>query len=924
MIPVYNVEDYLQETLDSVAAQTVFDKTHVILVDDGSTDSSYEIATAFAELHPNVTAIQQENAGPGVARNRAMDMAETPYIAFCDSDDLMPPGALERLLKAIVEHGASMSVGKMDTFPKPTKFLWHKYFGKGDRLLESIADAPDFIHAAGPCHKVFDLRQLRAHGLRFGEGVHFEDAFLAIPMMLHAKGIALVDEEVYKYRRRPTQDSIMDSLFIRPQNYWDHLELVRYLGDMRPQLDAFKHEALERFLVRSYQGFAVRASEIFEDEADLRKIFETCQRLYEGIDVSFILRWTADTRHRVPFVAYLLDDFELFTRPQEKLRGVCASSGDLYLDYPVPARLLPLTRISRVDAVLEQTRLTPAGDELEVSGHLILNGMPLSEPLTTNLAVRVRGSGLSVPAQPQFRRDLTGSSVNQKEVRNERGWAGFTARIPVNQLRSGEHQIRVVFLTSTGQASRRCRMSAAFLRDARVITAGGRRILCRFTAPDIATMVIRNAGTKADDRRWKRELLRRDLGHVRHRRPLWKWRLLRAATERFMRNRDIWLIGERPDTAQDNSAHLFRYLRTKARRKDTYFLLAKDAADPQGLRKLGKVVKHGSLRHRFLLLHAKKLINSYDIDSYMLPPRWTKPEFLKHLNWRIGASRVFLQHGVTDKDVSRGLHRARTNVDLFVAAAHDEAEFVGDQLGYGDVAQPLGFPRFDALTPDNGNRKILFMPTWRVYLVAPSYDPGRTPKVRFEGSAYHTFLVGLFGSEKLRMALKEHGYTLEFLPHYELRSLVTDIVPDDKSFAMVDQSTRSVQDAMRQADLFVTDWSSTAFDVAYLGTPLVYAQFDPDEYWAGHYRKGYFDAARDGFGPVCHDAEQTVDAIVRYLENGCKREEEYSNRANSFFAHRDRENCARVADAIAALGSARAAAEPSTPVSVEEFVATGS
>jgi glycosyltransferase involved in cell wall biosynthesis len=142
VIPVYNVEAYLPETLDSVAAQTVFDKCRVILVDDGSSDTSLEIATEFADRHPNVTAISQENAGPGVARNRAMDMADTPYIAFCDSDDVMPPGALERMLTAIVRHGASIAVGNMHTFPNRTSFLWHRYFGKGDRLSSRSPTPP--------------------------------------------------------------------------------------------------------------------------------------------------------------------------------------------------------------------------------------------------------------------------------------------------------------------------------------------------------------------------------------------------------------------------------------------------------------------------------------------------------------------------------------------------------------------------------------------------------------------------------------------------------------------------------------------------------------------------------------------------------------------------------------------------------------
>ncbi|MEV0728466.1 CDP-glycerol glycerophosphotransferase family protein [Polymorphospora sp. NPDC050346] len=894
IVPVYNVADYLPETLDSIAAQTVFAQCHVILVDDGSTDGSDLLAKQFATEHPNVTAVQQENSGPGAARNRALDMADTPYVAFVDSDDLLPPRAIEVLLKAIVTHKASIAVGDMDTFPKPTMFLWKKPFGKGDRLLETVVDAPDLIFDAGPCHKIYDLAQLRAHGLRFREGVYFEDAFLAIPMLLKAERIALVDEVVYQYRKREAASSIMDNLFVRKQNFWDHLELCATLADLRPELDVFRREVLERFLVRSYQGFAMRAHGVFED-ADLWKIFEKLIRIYQDIDPSFIARWTLDTRHRVAYLAVKSYDFELFARPGERLRGVVACGGDLYLDYPVTPALLPLTRVSAVSARLEQARLSPSGDVLKLSGHVVINGLPMCGPMRTPLGLRVRGSGLTVPVVQERRLDLKAADESHE-------WRGFSAEIPVSQLRNGQHNLRLVFLSETGQASRQCQISAAFLRDANTKVAGDTRILPTFTGREDAALLVQRQAGPTGRRRWRNMMVRKDLRHIAARAPFWKQRLLRLVTAPLMGRRDIWLVGERKDTAQDNSSHLFRHLRQVERRRNVYYVLTKDSPDRHRLRDLGNVVTYDSFRHKFLMLHTTKLINSYDIDAYMLPTRWERSPFLKHLNWRIGSSRVFLQHGVIEKDVSAGLHRGRGAFDLFVTSAHREAEYVSTDLDYGDLVKTTGLPRFDALVPDRGRRRILFMPTWRTYLVTPSYNKAARPRVAFQGSAYQVFLSELFGSERLRQALRGHGYVLEFLPHYEMRSLLTDVVPADDCFAMADQTTRTVQDALRQCDLFITDYSSTAVDVAYLGTPLIYTQFDAEEFFTiGGYKKGYFDAREDGFGPVAETAEETVDAIVRYLENRCVREEKYSRRAADFFAVQDRNNCQRVAAAIAAL-----------------------
>ncbi|WP_212840539.1 glycosyltransferase [Catellatospora sp. IY07-71] len=893
VVPIYNVAAYLGECLDSIAGQTVFARCQVLLVDDGSTDLSPEIAQRFAGSHENVVYLRQENAGPGAARNRALDLADAAYVGFCDADDVLPPQAIELLLTAIRTHGATIAVGNMDTFPARTDFVWKKHFGKGDRVFSGLADAPDLIFDAGPCHKLYDLAALRASGLRFREGVHFEDAFLCVPMWLRAERIALVDRLVYRYRRRPTGDSIMDGLFVRPANYWDHLLLNETLDALRPGLDLFRKEALERFLVRSYQGFAMRAHELF-GEADLRRMFDACCRIYRDIDISFIVKWTLDTRHRVAYLACKAGDFEMFAHPDRALRGVLASGGDLFLDYPAPSGWLPLLKSSGMKAYAEQVRLSADGAELEISGQFTINGLPLTDPDRVSLALRLVGSAVTVPAQAVYRSDIAAA-------RPDNAWGGFTARVPAAKLRPGVHTVRLVVDTPTGQASRTCAVSAAYLRDAYPRRVKGRVVIPRTPRTgEQALLVVHPLRSRRERFKARMWSLRQDYEQYRRRDPFWRHRLVRLLTLPLMRRRDVWLLGERHDTAQDNSYHLFRHLRGQ-RRRHVYYLLRKGSPDRARLRGLGNVVRHGSLRHKFLMLHAKRLINSYDIDSYMLPPDWDRPAYLRHLSWRVGARRVFLDHGVVDKDLSTGMHRGRFPVELFVTSAARETEYVAERFDLRERAQTLGLPRFDGLVPERGSRRVLFMPTWRSYLVVPSYSRAAAAKQEFRGSTYHRFLTDFLESPRLAEALRRHGYRLDFLPHYEMRHAVLGAVAQSDVVRMIDQGTESVQDALRRCDLFVTDWSSTAYDVAYLGTPLVYAEFDPEEYRAGHYRPGYFDTARDGFGPVCGSAEEAVTAVIGYLARDCVREDEYTLRAKHFFEHQDRENSARVARAIEAI-----------------------
>lgn len=892
VVPIYNVEQYLSECLESVAAQTVFEQLQVILVDDGSTDSSGEVAASFAALHDNVTLIRQQNGGLGAARNRGLREVTAPLVTFLDSDDRLTPGALETLRRILLEGDAEVAIGRMQTFPKPTRWPWLKHLDEESKVLHGIEHAESLIHGASVCNKLFRTASLRRMGLQFGEGTHFEDVFVSLPVLLAADRIALTSTVVYEYRQRAGGGSIMNSIWSRTQNFWDHLAVEEFLARLRPSIPGPRRQVLDVFMVRSFQGFALRAPEALE-ERDLRIFFERCVALYGSTAPDLIHRGTLDARHRIAYVAFCLGDWDLFRGREDVIDGLeVLEDGKLCLllrGERSPDMLQYLLRVQRSVVMVESLEPEAGGSKVRIGGHVVVDGLPLHRRIPCDLHIKLsdRDGGLRV--RNEQRRVSAGGSVSVD-------WSGFVAEVPAEALGSGLHRLEIGFLTATGVHAVPARPSNGALRSARVLHLAGRRAVLVKQHTAAALRVLQGEGSSLRIR-WGWGRLLDDVKHVLRRRPLWGARLLRLLTLPFMRS-DVWLLGERRDTAQDNSFALFQYLRANRPEINAHYVLDQHSRRYPEVRALGHVVRHSSLRHKILMLHARALVNSYDIDAYLLPDGWATSKYLHYLAWRVGSRRVFLQHGVIYNDVSSPLRRGITGLDVFLASAEREAEAIREGMDYSAQVAVTGLPRFDQLNRGPVGRRILMMPTWRSQLVRPSYARDRAVSVDFDQSHFATFWKQLLHDPRLLDLLDRSDTTLEFFAHYEMAEVVGSLVPDHDKVLVSHHHSRSVQQAILDASLFVSDWSSTFFDAAYAGRPVVLAPFDEGDFRTHQYAKGYFDLERDGFGPVVTTVDDAVAAITRYVEGGFVRDEVFEERARTFFLHRDTRNCERAVEAI--------------------------
>jgi CDP-glycerol glycerophosphotransferase (TagB/SpsB family) len=414
----------------------------------------------------------------------------------------------------------------------------------------------------------------------------------------------------------------------------------------------------------------------------------------------------------------------------------------------------------------------------------------------------------------------------------------------------------------------------------------------------------------------------RSLGHeparrvrIRRRRDRRRLRrqLLDAGLRRYARSalaarryRDAWLLMDRDDQAQDNAERLYEHLRENEPTVNAWFVLSKTSPDWERLRRAGfRLIDHRSKRHTVALLNCRHLISSH-VDHYVVSPlsqaRFGRPR------WKF----TFLQHGVTKDDLSVWINSKP--IELMISAGPDEHEsLVGDDTPYVYTTHEVemtGFPRHDRLlaladqTPAERRKLILVAPTWRRDLLLDRVDDKTTRAglADFWQSEYALAWRSFLESESLHAAVTRHGWELVFVPHPNMQDYL-DSSPLPAHLTSHRFRDIDIQALLARTGILVTDYSSMAFEAAYLERPVVYFQFDQAKFFDGNhaYRRGSWDYQTSGFGPIARSVGAATDAVEALLDRDGRAEARYAERMAAALPLRDGKCCARTVEAIRAL-----------------------
>lgn len=196
IVPVYNVEDYIKECLDSLVAQTYKD-IEIVIVDDGSKDGSIAICEEYAKRYDNIVIYTKENGGLSDARNYGIKVAKAPYLMFVDSDDTLTPDACEVLLKLLEEQNVDIAIGELYRKGPNKVGTTVKMYEPVEALAEILRETS---FSTSACAKLFKRELFEK--VEFPKGMLFEDFGTVYKLFFEAKRIAYLEHDLYFYRVR--------------------------------------------------------------------------------------------------------------------------------------------------------------------------------------------------------------------------------------------------------------------------------------------------------------------------------------------------------------------------------------------------------------------------------------------------------------------------------------------------------------------------------------------------------------------------------------------------------------------------------------------------------------------------------------------------------------------------------------------------
>jgi len=369
---------------------------------------------------------------------------------------------------------------------------------------------------------------------------------------------------------------------------------------------------------------------------------------------------------------------------------------------------------------------------------------------------------------------------------------------------------------------------------------------------------------------------------------------------------NAWLFMDRDIQADDNAEHLYRYVSKHHSNINVYFVLRNISHDWKRLEKEGfKLLDFNSRDHQLALLNSDHVISSH-ADHYvvsLLEKKW----FSDLLRFKY----TFLQHGITKDDLSNWLNNKP--IDILVTGTKPEFYSIADDENrYKFTSKEValtGFPRHDHLLKLNSEvqteKLIVIMPTWRQGIVGDVVGEGNTRELvdSFYSSQYALAWKSFLHSEQLKQQIEANGFTVVFFPHANIQPYLNWFNPPSYINTVGHADIDSMQTLFCRAALMITDYSSVAFEMAYINKAIIYYQFDHDFVFGGGHltSKGYYDYKRDGFGPVCETEKELLLVVSDTLNNNAKPSLQYLERMERTFSHRDGLCCQRVFEAISNL-----------------------
>ncbi len=859
IIPFYNAEDTLNRCLASLTAQVFkFSQIEIILVNDGSEDSSSDICAGYTSEYSNFVYIEQEHSGVSAARNRGIEAATGRYVMFLDADDYLGKNAIEKAVSFFDKRYDDVDV-----------VSFHEIKKVNGNLVDQMRNK--YLKKTG----VYDLGkypfalQLRisiiiknGFSARFDEGMVFqEDQKFCAELLKGTMKLGYVANANYYYDVKNDSSVSM---------YYSPITSFETTVDFFEKLFAYYLDKGEEIPAYFQAQFFHDCSWKFKDgklwpyhysPEDLDKAKNRVKTLLRNVDSKLIMDYP------------LLDAYEklywIRQKDEKKLTGYPDTSGV----YIFEGRDRLYNR-NKVEIILCKIRVENPG--IYIRAHLKSPLFSLSDKPVLQV------DGYPEPENIELI-DCAAGYYKTKE-KNNVFW-GFEYRFDLMEEKksvdflltlngiplpvSFYNMPTVEFSSDTSE----------YLADDILVKQGSNNLV--FYRMKGNSLIKKRAQLTKEikDKQEKMIKMTADSGDVRER---------------------IWLYSDLPGVACDNAYYQFLNDIGKEDGIQRFYVVS-DAKDPVSQPVVAvspaSVVKRGSSKHIELFFNAEKILTSFIEEDVYWP---IDADSRKRFRGMFNAEIVYLQHGVLHARLPWYYSKYKTMIDKIVVSSSYEKNTLTERYDYleKDII-PCGMSRLDRYdgmlteknsesTEKSGDResagkRVIFAPSWRSYLIiTPSEGGDREPCAeKLTRSRYFEGIKEFLQSEKLLGLLRQNNIRLDYKLHPEFeKTYGTNMIVTDKG---VISEVNGIVD-FSVYDAIITDFSSLLYDFVYQNKPVIYYVTDYDEFRCGmnHYRELEVPV-EDGMGELALSVDEAVSSLKKVIDNDFEVLTDYREKYRNFF-----------------------------------------
>ncbi|WP_309232066.1 MULTISPECIES: glycosyltransferase [unclassified Bacillus (in: firmicutes)] len=897
VITNYNKEQYLEQCLKSVIDQTL-NNVEVIVIDDGSTDSSMKILQQYEKQHKNLIVYEQKNAGVSAARNVGLQHAKGEYVTFLDADDYVNQTAYEQLYKLANQEDADIAIANITCFNEyrhwPLSYM-KKIFNKKLPLIRNITTHSELHATPSASNKIFKKELCRQHDIYFDEELWLgEDLLFTQSCLLVSERIAVRDIPLLNYRVLDNSGNLSKKTSI---SFFQQLVILqKKLTDLYMELQ--KTSSIH-FIERRQWKFFVDSIILKGSSFTKEKLSQVIQLGNEFLSNVCVSNITENLNIRDQLVTEMIKQNDCVSLEQllviiqdESISKEHVYENEQYYHYFY--RFFPqykaLLRVSKfiLNHRIEGIKLRQ--EILTLSGYAFIENMS-TKRIKKELVFRKKGTTKIIQLKSSLRTDITYLFSNNTIDYNDAGFETIEVNVK-DLLEEGEWKISIRLSIGNTVVEEPMKVLLAQLRNnTKYQNINPLEIRMTYKNSE-ATIRIRKCNYIQRTMNRYHEIkraMRYDIGLFKRKKyaaffAIVAYKLFGS----YFRRKKIWLIGERPDTAQDNSYHLFTYIRKEHPEIPIFYIIDKECNDYKNIENLGNIIQFGSFKHTFYLLICNKTINSYSETANMYTEEYK--HILKYYpEWQQN-KKIFIQHGVIGVSrVNHVLNKNRMGYSLFVVSSQFEKDHIVKEFGYAeDEVIVTGLARWDALQDESKGNEILLMPTWRSWI--------KTKEQLMESKYWKTYMSFL-KSKKLHQILEEQDLTLTFFPHYQTQKFGAEMPVFHERIKVVKQGEETVQSLLKRHRLLITDYSTVSFDFAYMDKPVIFYQFDYDDFYSRHYNEGPIDHKQSLFGPVVNRLEDILN-IISQKANFYSDEIEFKKQRSVYIEKKTNKHCQMVFEFI--------------------------